>query len=277
MKKLTFVILSLLLIIITSACANTSTTVNSTGTKEIKLGISGPDQRVWDYVAEKAKKEGIDVKIIRFSDYVQPNLALAEGDIDANAFQTYSYFQSFTSEHHLSLTPLATTVLAPMGIYSDHYQNVADIPEGAEIAIPNDVSNMNRALLLLEEAGLIKLSPNFNGTAGLEGIIENPKNLKITPLVAGQTPRVLPDVAASIINNGFAVDAGFSPTEDSIFHESATAIPYVNIIAVRAGDENREELIRVAQLYQEDDVAQLILEEFAGNLIPTFIPLDQLQ
>lgn len=242
----------------------------------IKIGVSGTDNRIWDFVAKKAEKEGLEIEIVSFSDYVQPNLALAQKELDANAFQTISYFEAFIKEHNLDLTPIATTVIAPMGIYSEKHENVEDIPEGGKIAVPNEATNMGRAFLLLQEAGLITLADDFDGNGSLDKIVENPKNLEIVPVVAGQTPRVLPDVAASIINNGIAVDAGFNPTEDSIFHEDNTATPYINIIAVRTEDKNREDLQKLVELYQADDVKKFIEKEYKGSTIPTFVPLSEI-
>ena len=163
-----------------------------------------------------------------------------------------------------------------MGIYSDKYKDVKEIPDGAKIAVPNDESNMGRALLLLQEAGLIGLPKDFNGLGSVNSVTENPKNLEIVPVVAAQTPRVLPDVAASVINNGVAVDAGFSPTKDSILHENETATPYINIIAVRAEDKDNETLKKVAELYQAEDTKKFIEDEYKGNQIPTFVPLEKI-
>lgn len=269
MKKIGLLLLLISLAVITSACSgNDESTVS--------VGISGSDTTIWDFVAEKAKEEGINVEIVRFSDYVQPNLALAEGEIDANAFQTVSYFDAFIEEHDLDLVPIATTVIAPMGLYSDKYESPEKIPEGASIAIPKEATNMGRGLLLLQEAGLIKLEENFDGNGSIDKIVENPKNLTFETLVAAQTPRVLPDVAASIINNGIAVDAGFSPLDDAIFHENETATPYINIIATRAEDKDKEVLQKLAAIYQSDEVADLIVEDSNGNSIPTFVPLSNI-
>lgn len=266
-KLLSFAILTVLLLTAVGCSKDNET---------IKIGVSGTDNRIWDFVAKKAEKEGLDIEIVSFSDYVQPNLALAQKELDANAFQTISYFEAFIKEHNLDLTPIATTVIAPMGLYSEKYENVEDIPEGGKIAVPNEATNMGRAFLLLQEAGLITLPEDFDGNGSLDKIVENPKNLEIVPVVAGQTPRVLPDVAASIINNGIAVDAGFNPTEDSIFHEDNTATPYINIIAVRTEDKNREDLQKLAELYQEDDVKEFIEKEYKGSTIPTFVPLSEI-
>ncbi len=274
MKKLLLTAIILALAVFSAACS--SSTSGKEKEKEVKIGVSGSDNRIWDFVAKKAEKEGIKVEIVRFSDYVQPNIALAEGELDANAFQTISYFNAFKKEHDLDLSPIATTVIAPMGIYSEKYKDVKNIPEGGKIAVPNEATNMGRSFLLLQEAGLITLPEDFDGNGSIDKIVDNPKNLEIVPVVAGQTPRVLPDVAASIINNGIAVDAGFNPVEDSIFHESATATPYINIIAARTEDKDNKTLKRLGELYQEDDVAEFIEKEYKGSTIPTFVPLSEI-
>jgi len=270
MKKIVFIFSLLLAAVLITACSK------SEATSTVKVGISGSDTTIWDYVAKKAKKEGINVEIVRFSDYVQPNLALAEGEIDANSFQTISYFENFIKEHDLDLAPIATTVIAPMGLYSEKHDSPEDIPDGGTIALAKETTNMGRGLLLLEDAGLIKLEEGFDGNGSLDKIAENPKNLTFELLVAGQTPRVLPDVDASIINNGIAVDAGLSPLEDSIYHEDETATPYVNIIAVQAKDKDDKLLNKLAKIYQSEDVANFIKKERKGNTIPTFLPLSEI-
>lgn len=272
MKK--WIILSLILLI-GGFAAGCSSSASKDETK-VKIGVSGSDNRIWDFVAKKAKKEGIDIEIVRFSDYVQPNLALEEGELDANAFQTISYFNEFKKEHDLDLTPIGTTVIAPLGLYSEKYKSVEDIPDGAKIAVPNEATNMGRAFLLLQEAGLIELPEDFDGNGSLDKIKKNPKNIEIVPVVAGQTPRVLPDVAASIINNGIAVDAGFNPVKDSIFHEDDTATPYINIIAARTEDKDNKTLKKIVELYQAEDTADFIEKEYNGSTIPTFVPLSKI-
>ncbi|MCM3728963.1 MetQ/NlpA family ABC transporter substrate-binding protein [Neobacillus cucumis] len=275
MKKLLFTIIILALAVLGAGCSSQSGDKKASGKESVtvKVGISGTDTRQWDYVAKKAKKEGINIEIVKFSDYVAPNTALAEGELDANAFQTVAYFDVFIKEHKLDLVPIATTVLAPMGIYSDKYKDVKDIPKGAKIAVPNDASNQGRALLLLQTAGLIKLAKDFDPNGSIDQVTENPKNIKFVQVAPAQTPRVLPDVAASVINNGVANDAGLKPLKDAIFHESKTATPYINIIAVNAKDKNNKTLKRIAELFQEEDTAKFIDKEYDGNLIPTFVPL----
>jgi|SRR5699024_8077402 len=267
MKKVYLFLFIILSVLLFTAC--------SKGDK-VKVGISGSDTSVWDFVKEKAEEEGIDIEIVRFSDYVQPNLALAEGEIDLNAFQTISYFDAFIEEHDLDLVPIATTVLAPMGLYSEKYESLEELPDGATIAIANEATNMGRGLLLLEEAGLITLDDDFDGIGAEDKIIDNPKNIKLEPLVAGQTPRVLPDVDASIINNGIAVDAGLYPLEDAIYHEDETATPYLNIIAAQAEDKDDEVYQKIVDIYQTEAVEDFIIEDSHGNSIPTFVPLSDI-
>ncbi|SFG44001.1 D-methionine transport system substrate-binding protein [Halobacillus alkaliphilus] len=281
MKKL-FILLSLVAVIgtVLAGCSSESSGAESSeGSEEkkvVKVGLNGSGVPIWEKIKEKAAKENIEIELVEFSDYVRPNMALADGDIDLNAFQTVSYFDSFIKEHDLDLAPIGTTLIAPMGIYSEEYEDVKNIPEGSTIAIPKEATNMGRALLLLEKAGLIGLPEDFDGDGNLDKIQENPKNLKFEPIVAAQTPRVLPDVAASIINNGVAVEAGFVPVDDAIFIEDDTAQPYINIIAARADETDKEVYQTIVDLYQEEDVAQHIREVYNDSLIPTFVSLEKI-
>jgi len=273
-KKILLTFLFMAFIAITAACSGDT---SGEETKKVKIGISGTDTQTWDYVSEKAAKEGIDIEIVSFSDYVQPNTALADGELDANSFQTVAYFDEFIKEHDLDLVPIATTYLAPMAIYSDEYTDVKDIPDGAKIALPNDVSNQGRALVLLQEAGFIKLVDNYDGLGSIEeSVVENPKNIELIPTAPAQIPRALADVDAGVINNGFARDAGLNPLNDSIFHEDETAYDYLNIIAVNEEDKDDETLNRIAELFQEEDTAEFVEKEYGGTLIPTFVPLDKI-
>jgi D-methionine transport system substrate-binding protein len=274
MKKMTLTVLFALLALVLAACGDDAS--GEEGNRKVTLGISGSDTSIWDFVAEKAEKEGIDLEIITFSDYVAPNLALAEGELDLNAFQTISYFDEFVAEHNIDIVPIGSTVIAPMGLYSDKYKSIDELPDGAQIAVPNEATNMGRALLLLQEAGLIKLSDDAGLTGTADDIIENPKNIEIMPMVSGHTPRAMPDVAGSIINNGVAVDAGLNPTEDPIAAESDTATPYINLIAASAENAEDEDFLKIVELYQQDDTADFIIEHTKGASIPTFIPVEEL-
>lgn len=242
----------------------------------VKIGIAGTDARQWDFISDIAKEEGINIEIVSFNDYVQPNQALADGDIDANAFQTVSYFDNFREENNLDLEAIGTTILAPLGIYSDRYDSIEDIPDGAEILIANEVTNQARNLMLLREAGLLELDDDFGITSGLDKIKDNPKNLKLTEIVPANAPRLMQDVDAAVINNGIAVDAGLSPTEDSLAREDETATPYINIIAARGDNADDPTLQRIVEIYQSDEVKEYIEEEYKGATIPTYISLDEL-
>ncbi|WP_034756406.1 MetQ/NlpA family ABC transporter substrate-binding protein [Rossellomorea vietnamensis] len=275
-KSISLASLAILLItLILSGCSGNS--ASGSGEEEVvKVGVNGSGVPIWEYMKEKAAKEGIDIEIVEFADYVRPNQALADGDIDLNAFQTISYFDSFVEEHNLDLIPIGSTIIAPMGIYSEKYKSVEDLPKGSTVAVPQEATNLGRALLLLEEAGLIELKEGFDQSQGLEAIKENPKNLEFTPVVAAQTPRVLPDVAASIINNGVAVEAGFIPVDDSIYIEGAESKPFINIIAAQEKDKDNKTYKKIVDLYQQDDVAEHIKKTYKDSLIPTFVPVSEL-
>lgn len=275
MKKITTLFLLAVLALTLAACGN-ETEGAGDGNRKVTLGISGSDTTIWDYIADKAEKEGIDLEIITFSDYVAPNIALAEGELDLNAFQTISYFDEFVEEHNIDIVPIGSTVIAPMGLYSEKYESTEELPEGAQIAVPNEATNMGRALLLLQEAGLIKLSDDAGLTGTADHIIENPKNLEIVPMVAAQTPRAMADVAASIVNNGIAVDAGLNPTEDPIARESDTAKPYINLIAASEENADDPDYQKIVDLYQQEDTAEFIVEHTECAQIPTFIPVEEL-
>ncbi len=235
MKKILLTIMVLALAIVAAACGNDEgASGGSDDVKTVKVGVSSGDTRTWEYIVDLAKEEGLNIELVTFNDYIQPNLALSEGEIDANSFQTVAYFDEFVQDQNLKLEAIGSTVIAPMGLYSKKHKDLKSLPDGATIAVPNEATNFGRALLLLQEAGLITLKEEFNGSGSLEIIKENPKNLKIQPVAAGNTPRLLDDADASAINNNFAVEAGLT-LKDSLFHESKTAKPYINIIAVKKG------------------------------------------
>lgn len=273
MKKLTALIATAGLATLLTACGDDSSAGETT---KVTLGISGSDTTIWDYVGDKAAKEGIELDIITFSDYVAPNLALAEGELDLNAFQTISYFDEFVEEHNVDIVPIGSTVIAPMGLYSEKYDSIEELPDGAQIAMPNEATNMGRALLLLDESGLITLSDEAGLTGTEADIVENPKNIEIVPMTSGHTPRAMADVAASVVNNGIAVDAGLNPTEDPIARESDTAKPYINLIAAQKGQEDNETYQRIVELYQEEDTAEFVIEHTEGAQIPTFVSVEEL-
>lgn len=208
-----------------------------------------------------------------------PNQALENGDIDINSFQHIAFLSQFNEENKTDLTPIGTTVIAPMGIYSEKVKDVSEIKEGDKIAIPDDPSNQARALKLLESAGLITLADDFGLFGDPSKIVENPKKLDILPIVAQQTPRVLPDVAASVINNGVAGQAGFDPVKDPIYLEDAedkNVLPYVNIFAARTEDANNETYQKIVELYHEEEVVKAVEADTNGGSIVVNIAKDEL-
>ena len=239
----------------------------------IKLGVTGDEHKVWDNIKERLAKENIELQIVSFSDYIRPNMALNDGEIDANAFQTVAYFEQFKKDRKLDLTSIGNTVLAPMGIYSSSIKDIKELKNGDKIAIPNDATNGGRALLLLQDAGLIKLKDGSGITPTVKDIVENPKKLEIISLVATQIPRSIKDVAAAAINNGVATEAGYSPLKDSIYIEDTKkegAKNYFNIIAVRTKDKDSKLLKRLVELYQTDETKKFIDETTKGSSIPVF-------
>ncbi|KIL50010.1 MetQ/NlpA family ABC transporter substrate-binding protein [Jeotgalibacillus soli] len=280
MKKILLTVLVLAIAVFAAACGSESNENNesagdSNELTKVKVGVSSGDTRTWDYIVDIAKEEGLDIELVKFNDYILPNVSLNEGEIDANAFQTISWFDEAVANQNLELEAIGSTVIAPMGIYSKEHTNLEDLEDGATIAIPNEGSNFGRALLLLQEAGLITLTEDFEGIGSLDKIAANPKNLQFEAVAAGNTPRFLDDVDASIINNNFAVEAGLT-LEDALFHESATAKPYINIIAVKKGDADRPELQKLVEIYHSEEVENFIIEEYKGSSIPTFVSLEEL-
>lgn len=275
MKKT--LLFSIVAVLILAACGKET---GGKGDKEITIGVTGSDGQMWDIIKEKAQKEGITIKLKEFSDYTIPNQALADGDIDLNAFQHIAFLNQFKKEHKLDITPIGTTQIAPMGMFSDKYKSPDEIPNGGEIAIPNDPSNQARALLLLQSAGLIKLKDDFGLFGDPSGIVDNPKKLKITPVVAQQTPRVLKDVAASVINNGVAGQAGLNITKESIFLEdpnSDSVKPYINIIAARTKEKDNKTYNKIIEIYHSKEVEEAIKKDTKGGSIPVDLPIKDLE
>lgn len=234
----------------------------------IKIGVNGADEPQWPVIVELAKEDGINLEIVEFTDYIMPNKALAAGDIDLNAFQTISFFSNFVSESGEDLAPVGTTVFAPLGVYSDKIESLDELQKGDKVALPNDASTLPRALNLLAEAGVIELAEDFGITGDLDQITANPLELEFIPMEPQQTARVLPDVAISLINNGVAVQAGFVPAEDAVYFENSesdTIEPYINIIASRADEADKEEYQQIVAYYQDPAVEAAINEEFKGS------------
>lgn len=265
MKRILALLLVLILIATLTACGAKEESV-------VKVGVTGSESEVWNHIKDELAKEGIKLEIVSFSDYTRPNLALADGEVDINAFQHYAFFENFIEEHDLDLVPIGETVIAPMGIYSAKISHISEIKEGDKISIPNDATNGGRALILLQTAGLIKVDEAAGLLPTLKDITENKLNLEIIEVDASTTARTLEDVTCAVINSGFAVDAGFTPKEDAIFLETIddNSRPYINIIAARREDKDNEVLKRIVELYQSDKVKEIINRLYKGSQVTTW-------
>jgi D-methionine transport system substrate-binding protein len=222
---------------------------------------------MWTPIAEALKKEGVIIELVKFSEYVLPNRALEDGDIDLNAFQHYAYLNNEISTKGYHISPIGETILAPLGLYSRKVKSVSEIKAGDKIAIPNDLVNGGRALRVLEKAGLLTIPAAAGPTPLITDITENPLKLEIIEVEAAQTPRLLDDVTASIVNGGHAVDAGLNPDRDSIALERQSENgdnPYINILAVRTAEKDDPVYKRIVEEYHTDVVKGIIQTAYKG-------------
>ena len=266
MKKL----LSILSILVLSVVLLAGCSPKESGNNKIKIGVSpNPHGELVSLVLEDLKSEGVEVEIIPFTDYVQPNLALAAGDLDANFFQHGPYFDKFIADEKLNLVSLGNVHVEPMALYSNDLESIDDLKEGSSIAIPNDTVNGGRALLLLESHGLIKLKDGVGLEATENDIAENLKNLKITALEAAALPRILDDVDGAVINGNYALEAGLNPLIDGLIIEGGDS-PYANLIAVRKGEEGQDKFVKLLKALQSDKVKEYIEKTYEGAVAPAF-------
>ena len=281
MKNKTFLAtLTLSASLFLAACGNAasnsssdSSTADANEPVKVTLGVVGEVNEPWDYVIEELKeKENIEVELVKFTDYTTPNNALAEGEIDLSSFQTEIFMDNYNRDHGTELTTIGYTVMAPLGLYSDKITSINELKDGDTIAIPNDVSNEGRALILLQTAGLIKLDTAAGLVPTTEDVVENRLNLQFQTLESNQTARALQDVTASVINSGMAVDAGFIPSEDAVFLEPVTedSKPYYNVIAALSEDVDNEVFQTIVAYYQSEGTAKVIEESSKGSQFPVW-------
>lgn len=236
----------------------------------LKVGATPiPHAEILEVVKPILEQKGIKLEIVVFDDYVQPNTALADKEIDANFFQHQPYLDNFNTERDLNLVSLAKVHVEPLGLYSKTIKNIDELKDGSTIAIPNDATNNARALLLLQANGIIKLKDGGSITSSELDVTENPKNIKFEAVEAAQLPRVLEDVDAAIINTNFAIPAGLNPIKDALIIEDGNS-PYANILVIRQGDESREDLKELANALNSDEVKNFIEEKYEGAIIPAF-------
>ncbi|MCX7176406.1 MAG: MetQ/NlpA family ABC transporter substrate-binding protein [Proteobacteria bacterium] len=238
--------------------------------RALKIGVTaGPHAQIMEQVKKLAEKDGLKLQIVEFSDYVQPNAALAAGDLDANSYQHQPYLDNQNRDRGYKLVTAATTVNFPMGVYSKKIKSLAELAPGATVAVPNDPTNGGRALLLLAKQGVLKLKPDAGLKATPLDIVDNPKKLKIKELDAAQLPRTLADVDAAVINTNYAISAGLNPVKDAIAIEEAKG-PYVNVIAVREKDKDAAWVKTLVKAYHSAEVKKFVDTEFKGSVISSW-------
>ncbi|MCR5175423.1 MAG: MetQ/NlpA family ABC transporter substrate-binding protein [Anaerovibrio sp.] len=270
MKKLLLIMAAMVFAII--AVAGCGSNSNQAGqNKTLKVGATSvPHAEILEQVKDDLKNEGITLEIVEYSDYVQPNLNLNDKELDANYFQHIPYLDDFVKQHpEVKLVNAAGIHIEPMGIYSKKVKKLDELKDGAVVAIPNDPTNGGRALILLAKAGLITLKDGVGISATVHDVVNNPKNIKFQELEAAQVPRTIDDVDAAVINSNFAMQVQINPVKDNIFIEDASS-PYVNIVAVRTGDENRPEIQALIKALKSDKVKKFIDEKYKGAVIAVF-------
>lgn len=267
MKKIALSLLIIFAATVFAGCGAKQDAPKAAADRPIKVGVTaGPHAEIMDVVKKIAEKDGLKIQVVEFNDYIQPNVALNQGDIDANSFQHGPYLENVVKDRRFELVSIAKTVIFPMGLYSKKVKNVADLPTGAVVSIPNDPANGGRALALLEAKGVIKLKPGLGHKATVADITENPKSVKIKELDAAQVPRSLDDVDLAAINTNYAITAGINPVKDSIGLEDGNS-PYACLIAVRAKDKDNPAFQKLVKAYQTEEVKKFIIDHFKGSVI----------
>lgn len=266
-KKLSKVILlafTAIFIFVLAGCGNQSKE------QTVKVGINPSDAPIWKVVQKNVKSEGIDLKIVQFNDYNQPNTALVQGEVDINAYQHTDFLNAWNKAHKTDLVSIGKTVIQPMALYSHKITKLSQLKDGVKIAIPNDASNEARALQLLEYNGVIKLDPSKT-LPSTKDIKENKLNLKFTTLDAAQTARSLDSVDAAIVNGNVASDAKLNPKKAVITEKiNKKSIPWINLIVTQKKNKDNKTYKKVVKAFQTDDVAKEIKKVYGGNEIPAW-------
>ena len=281
MKKILTLILALTMAVGLAACGSTEapaeeTTESAEPTETITLKVAAsptPHAEILAQVVDVLAEQGIDLQITEYGDYVIPNTAVEEGDEDANFFQHTPYLDQFNEENGTHLVSVAKIHYEPMGIYAGKTASLEELPDGAVIAVPNDVTNEARALLLLEAQGLIEVDDEAGLNATPNDITSNPKNLQFKELEAAMLPQTVEEVDLSIINSNYALQGGLNPATDALASEdpdSDAAQTYANIIAVKEGNENNEAIQALVKALQSDAVREYINETYSGAVVPMF-------
>ena len=286
LKTITKSLFALSAVVALAACSNqttsNSTTSNSSNTalKTVKVASVGSDAEIWRHIAEtdQAKKAGLKIEVEELNGGVPLNQAVAEGSVDANAFQSIGYLQGFNESNSSKLTPIGTTYIEPMGLYSKKVKALNDLPNGAKIAIPDNPYNTTRALRLLETAGLIKLSADFKeGTGTPSDIVENKKNFEFLLIDDTTSVRVLDDADLIAIGNTIALEGGLNVLKDALFYEKAdeSTITSINVIVVKSGNESNDDYKKLVDLYHDVEVQKFISDKFQGTKVEVKKPISE--
>ena len=263
-----------------SSQSSQSSQASESGLKTVKIASVGSDADIWRHIAEseQAKKAGLKIEVQEINGGVPLNESVADGTVDANAFQSIGYLQGFNESHSNKLVPVGTTYIEPMGLYSKKVKSLNDLPNGAKVAIPDNPYNTTRALRLLESAGLIKLPSDFkDGTGTPSDIVENKKNLEFLLIDDTTSVRVLDDTDLIAIGNTIALEGGLNVLKDSLFYEKADAstITSINVIAVKEENANKEEYKKLVDLYHDPEIQKYISEQFAGTKVEVKKPVSE--
>ena len=249
------------------------TTASSGELQKIVVGASpAPHAEILKAANDVLKEKGYELEIKEYVDYIQPNLALESGDLDANYFQHLPYLESFNKENGTNLVSAGAIHYEPFGVYAGKTTSLDELQDGATIAVPNDITNEARALLLLEAQGLIKLKEDAGLTATKNDIVENPKNLQLYEVEAAQLPRVIGDVDVAVINGNYAIEAGYKVSDALAVEasDSLAATTYGNVVAVRAGEENDPAIQALIEALTSDEVKAFIESTYDGAVVPLF-------
>ena len=264
-----------------SSSASSSNAQSSTSEiKTVKIASVGSDADIWRHIAEseQAKKAGLKIEVQEINGGVPLNESVADGTVDANAFQSIGYLQGFNEANSNKVVPVGTTYIEPMGLYSKKVKSLNDLPNGAKVALPDSPYNTTRALRLLESAGLIKLPSDFkDGTGTPSDIVENKKNLEFLLIDDTTSVRVLDDTDLIAIGNTIALEGGLNVLKDSLFYEKADAstITSINVIAVKAENADKEEYKKLVDLYHDPEIQKYISEQFAGTKVEVKKPVSE--
>ncbi|MGW0815106.1 MetQ/NlpA family ABC transporter substrate-binding protein [Streptomyces viridiviolaceus] len=254
-----------------SACGSDKDAASDTSGPLVVAATPVPHAEILTYVKDNlAKKEGLDLEVKEFTDYVTPNTATEDGSVGANYFQTEPYLEDFNKKNGTHLKSVASVHLEPLGLYSNKADKAGDLKNGATIAVPNDSVTEARALQLLAANGLLTLKDGVGTAATTADITKNPKNLKFKELEAAQTARSLNDVDAAVINGNYALEADLKPSEDAVVLESAENNPNVNLLVVKEGQEDDPRVQKLAKLLTSPEVKKFIEDKYSGSVIPSF-------